>query len=224
MLRGVATCLLAAGLTSTVAMAGVLSGAWNRHTSEWAASGGSSAEATTAARAHFLAGRVHARDNRHDEAIAVFSRVIELRPDYALTYIHRAHAYFNMHQPAEAVLDYTTFVALRPGEPNAYWGRAQAHNATGDHRAAIVDADAALAIDPKLAGAHYQRALAWHRLGNHPAALSDVEAGLAIDPDDACLKGLLAALQGALQDGQCEALVALLDSPLKVADLLTAIR
>ncbi len=173
---------------------------------------------------HFSEGRRHTKHLRHMEAVAAFSRAIELAPEKPDSYIYRGHAYLSLQKPAESVRDYTAYLALRPETANALWGRAQAHNDLGTYANAIADADAALAVAPNLAGALYHRAFAWARLGNISAARADVAAGLASGTADDCINGLLEELHRKLDDGHCEALISGLQAPLDTAELVAAVR
>lgn len=168
---------------------------------------------------NFSEGRRHAKQQRHAEAVAAFSRAIERAPDAPDSYIYRGHAYLSLQRPADAVRDYTAYLALRPDTVNALWGRAQAHNDLGNYRDAVDDATAALAINSNLAGALYHRAFAWSRLGNTRAAEADVATALASGTADDCINGLLHDLQRKLEQGDCEALISGLQNWRDTAEL-----
>src|SRR6202167_1482608 len=58
-----------------------------------------------------------------DQAIADYTQVIALKPDFAPAYYDRAEVLLNTGDPDDAIDDYTKAIALRPRYAEAYSGR-----------------------------------------------------------------------------------------------------
>ncbi len=67
------------------------------------------------ANAAYLGGQERLRQKNYQGAIASFSEVIRLRPDFAPAYCDRAAAYLKTGQAAEAVADCDVAIRPEPG-------------------------------------------------------------------------------------------------------------
>ena len=73
-----------------------------------------------AATALYFEGHRMAKQSRHAEAVALYSRAIEMRPGHHEIYLHRAYANYYLRQWGEMERDYSIYLAARPGD--AYLG------------------------------------------------------------------------------------------------------
>lgn len=118
-------------------------------------------------------------DGRHDEAIALYSEVLAVRPTYAV-YNHRGLALAAVGDYERAIADFTTAIEMAPEQARAFTHRGVALRMAGRPDEALRDLDRALEIQPTWADALYARALVRYDLGDVPEALRDCDRALAV--------------------------------------------
>jgi tetratricopeptide (TPR) repeat protein len=139
-----------------------------------------------------------------DQAIADYTQVITLKPDFAPAYYDRAEVLLNTGDPDDAIDDYTKAIALRPRYAEAYSGRGVALEKKGQiqpglaeaytHRAdfymskgqtdqAIADCSKAIAIEPDYAQPYYQRGLAKQAKGDMAGGDADIAKAKQLNPN-----------------------------------------
>ena len=102
-----------------------------------------------------------------DEAISLYSQVLDIEPRSVDAYNNRAVAYLDRGRDGDvdrAVADLTRAVAIRPGRAATYLNRAVAfmdRGRDGDLDQAVADLSEALAIDSKYTHAYVNRAVAY---------------------------------------------------------------
>lgn len=103
-----------------------------------------------------------------DQALAAYTRAIELDPKYAEAYNNRAYTYMVQENYASALSDLDKAIELRPDYKNAYINRGDIYNYYYhiDRARAIQDYDMALGIEPHNAIACGHRAVAIHQGAN----------------------------------------------------------
>jgi lipoprotein NlpI len=74
-------------------------------------------------RGYFLRGTFREGLNKHDEAIADFSKCVELDPRHADAYNHRGSEQFKRGKIAESLADFDRFLKLKPQEFPGHWKR-----------------------------------------------------------------------------------------------------
>ena len=90
-------------------------------------------------RIHHNLAIAHAMQGKYAEAIAAFTRVIELKDDYPNAYYNRAELYFEQEHFAQAVNDYSLAINLGADDARYYNGRAHASFMLNNHGAALAD-------------------------------------------------------------------------------------
>ncbi len=80
----------------------------------------------------------------YKEAIAAYSVVIRLLPDFALGYHGRALAHFKEEQPEPALEDFNRAIELDPEFADAYKDRALLYRDAGDIQKAVADLENAV--------------------------------------------------------------------------------
>ena len=83
------------------------------------------------------------------EAIADYTKSIELGRKSVEAYRCRAAAYENQGHGDKAVADYTEAMRLKPNEAELYWLRGLLRAKKGDHDEAVADFTEALRLEPK---------------------------------------------------------------------------
>ncbi|HEU4965634.1 MAG TPA: tetratricopeptide repeat protein [Bacilli bacterium] len=136
---------------------------------------------------------------RFDEAIADYTEVIELDPNYPEYHFDRGNLYSRMGLLDLALKDYERAMEISPPFPELYFNRANAYNRMGLRDKALADYDYLLEIDPEHADGYLNRATLFYEDGDLEAARRDVEAGLKIAADLAglhCTLGLIEMAEG----------------------------
>ncbi len=134
---------------------------------------------------HFQTARDYQNKNKYKEAIREYSAAIALKPDYAVAYYNRGHAYEYLGEHQQAIADFDKAIALKPDVAAAYHSRGYEYGNQGEYQQAITDFDKAIALKPDFAGAYNNRGYAYAVLGECQKAIADFEAAIALEPDSA---------------------------------------
>lgn len=94
--------------------------------------------------AHVHEGTQFLRTWQLPQAIAAFTRAIEIDAGYAEAYVKRGLAYYRSAQYETAIADYTQTLTLNRYHADAYASRGDAYRALGDAQRALTDYTAAL--------------------------------------------------------------------------------
>ncbi len=108
--------------------------------------GGESVAPTGEARQHYNKGVEYGQQGRFDDAIAEYSKAIELDPSLAEAYSNRGDAYRALGEIQRAIADYAEAIRLNPQDAGAYAGRALAYTALGKDREAEDDFEKAVEL------------------------------------------------------------------------------
>jgi tetratricopeptide (TPR) repeat protein len=97
-------------------------------------------------------GNRHLARGQFDEAIAAYTRVIELDSGYVLAYSNRGEAYYSIGEYDEAVADYTKAIKLAPEFWLAYYHRGLVYEAKGEYEEAASDYEKVIEMstDPEI--------------------------------------------------------------------------
>ena len=88
------------------------------------------------------------------EAIANFSKAMELDPHNAVPYMNRAAVYLGNGDYDLAIADFGRVLELNPNDPDAHYHRAEVYFRIGDYDRAIADLLGALDAEPGYANAN----------------------------------------------------------------------
>jgi tetratricopeptide (TPR) repeat protein len=121
---------------------------------------------------------------RYDEAMAAYTKAMELDSAFALVYHNRGSTYFNLKQYQEALQDYSKSIELDPINALVYGRRGATYSNLKRYEEAIRDYSKALELDPTLAAAYNNRGAAYDVLKNYKQAIADYDRALALDPND----------------------------------------
>jgi putative GTP pyrophosphokinase len=123
--------------------------------------------------------------NSFDEAIALYSRILELRPEgpiESLIYKHRGMANFAQSKYQDAIADFSNALELDQKSYKAAYYRGVVHSVLKQYAEAVDDFTQSLAINPYQSFCLFRRGQAYFHIGDFPQALSDCEASLALEP------------------------------------------
>ena len=88
-------------------------------------------------------------DGRYDEALAVFQKAIDIKPDYARAYFGRGHVYRRTKRYVNAIIAFQQAIKLKSNYKEAHHGLGVAYFESKDNSKAEAAANAALKIDPR---------------------------------------------------------------------------
>jgi putative GTP pyrophosphokinase len=140
--------------------------------------------------------------NRFEEATALYSQIIDLKPDntiLALIYKHRGMAYFAQSRYNESISDFTKALELDNQSYKAAYYRGVVHSVLKQYPQAIDDFTISLEINPFQHFCLFRRGQAYYHLDDYPHALADCEAAIAIEPNNVTLQKFRTLLHSKLQ-------------------------
>ena len=141
-------------------------------------------------------------DNRFAEAIAVYSQILELKPDElicSLIYKHRGMANFAQSNYQDAILDFNKALELDPKNYRVAYYRGVVRSVLKQFSEAIDDYTMSLDINPYQAYCLFRRGQAYFHIGDYPQALSDCEASISMEPGNDAIQKFRALVQSKLK-------------------------
>jgi putative GTP pyrophosphokinase len=133
-----------------------------------------------------LRGLLSHNARKYHEAIADYSRVMELGPPQfikSVILMHRGMARFALSEYATALEDFSEAIGLNRDNPRSYFYRAETLRYLGRHEEAINDFNVALGLDPFRSEFFLGRARTFLEYGKRDKARSDCRAALNLSPD-----------------------------------------
>lgn len=143
--------------------------------------------------------QVLAMVGRLEEALADYTAVAELDPDFAEHHFHVGSVLRRLGRNDEALAAFERVLPLSPPFPEVNYNIADTRLELGDLRRALVGFDRVLELDPDHVETYVNRAGLRCELGDTAGAWQDVTTGLVLDPTNVhllCVKGKLLAEQG----------------------------
>jgi tetratricopeptide (TPR) repeat protein len=116
------------------------------------------------------------------EAIAHFTKCIEIDPGKWVAYEHRGYVQYKEHQYDKALNDYKRAIYLAPLEARLYSNRSMVYEATHKDQLELKDLSQAVKLDPKSVQNWEGRAMfyLWHH--KYDQAIADFSKAIEIDP------------------------------------------
>lgn len=150
-------------------------------------------EATRAIELHPDAGAYLNRGNaylirgRDADALADFTRSIELKSEFAPSYYNRGSALLHLGRLEEALADFDRAIDLAPEFGAAYLQRGSVHLLFEQYERALNDFNRAIALNPRAGDAYYNRAQCRFALKQYDLAKRDAmlsrELGVKVDEE-----------------------------------------
>jgi serine/threonine protein kinase/Flp pilus assembly protein TadD len=131
---------------------------------------------------HLARGQAHLKKFELPQAIAEFTKAIDLDPMLALAYAYRGNAHTWNKDINKAIEDCDRALKLDPGNALAFAFRGEAFADQKEFDRAFRDLDKAIDLDPNLAVAYRNRAFAYWCKEDIDRALRDLNDALRIDP------------------------------------------
>ncbi|MCY3740490.1 MAG: tetratricopeptide repeat protein [Candidatus Poribacteria bacterium] len=117
-----------------------------------------------------------------DQAIAAYSRAIELNPKLAEVYNNRGIVYAEKGELDCAIDDYEKAIELDPKFAEAYSNRGATYSEKSEFDRAIADCNKAIELNPKLANAYNGRSTAYRAKGEFDRAIADCNKAIELNP------------------------------------------
>jgi len=136
------------------------------------------------------------------EAISLYRKIIELKPDWSTAYNNLGVVYKEKGAYEEAIFNFNKVLEIDPSANWAYYNRGIAYGEKGLYELAISDFNKALAINSMVAEVYSSRGFAYYKRGRLDQAISDYNKALEIVPKftDAYIKRGLAYGKKGLYD------------------------
>jgi len=116
------------------------------------------------------------------QALAAFSRAIQMDSKSALAHTNRGLVRYKMGDMTGALSDHNQAIKLDPNLPEAYTNRGGVRLAQGDRDGALADHSKSIALNPKNVEAYSNRGLVRLAKGNADGAIQDFDKALELDP------------------------------------------
>lgn len=166
--------------------------------------------------------RLHDALGELEQAVADYSTVIELDPNFPDYYFDRADARRRLGDTDGAMADYEAAMAITAPFWELHYNRSSLRDELGDTSGAIADLEYVLELEPDLLDPRVNLASLYQESEDEAAAERHVEAGLELHPRDArllCMRGQLALAKGMAEQARADFSLALESD----ADLVAAL-
>ena len=120
-----------------------------------------------------------------DEAIAEFSKAIELNPRAGAAYNNRGLAYADQEQYDQALADYAKAIEFSSRDTGSDNNRGEVYRKKGQYEQALADWTRAIEINQRHAAAYLNRGVIFYKTARFDQALADFRQALDINPEDA---------------------------------------
>jgi tetratricopeptide (TPR) repeat protein len=161
-----------------------------------------------------ILGAAYAASERFEDAIASFSRALEIDPGIFLAHSNMGAALAALGRHDEAVAWYTEALRLKPDYAVAHNNLGNALKALGRHGEAVVSYARALEIRPDFAEAHGSLGVTLRDMGRFEDAIEHLSRALQLKPGDAELHNSLGVALNSL--GRHDAAIASYREALRV--------
>lgn len=127
-------------------------------------------------------GFTYDRMDMYEEALADYTRAINLDSTFVMAYNNRGAAYERLREYEKALADYTMAIEADPTMALAYYNRGNVYSKMKRQLAAIEDYTSALQIDPRLTRAYVNRGSEYYALGKPQEARADFSSAIFTEP------------------------------------------
>lgn len=134
------------------------------------------------------------------QAIALYSRAIDMDPTQPLLFYNRANSYMNTRQYSLALVDFNKCILLDTSITDAYFNRHLANRYTGNYQFALADVSDYLARVPDDLDALDARADLAVEMKDYDLAVTDIRHMLKLKPNKTTYKSRLAEILALKKD------------------------
>ncbi len=122
------------------------------------------------------------REGKFDEALADYSKTIELEPSNSVNYFKRAIVYVVKGEYDLAIADFSKSIELEPSNSVNYFKRAIVYVVKGEYDLAETDLRKAIELSPRYIDAFYLRANVYRVKGEYDLAIADLTRAIELSP------------------------------------------
>jgi tetratricopeptide (TPR) repeat protein len=141
------------------------------------------------------------KQGRYDEAIAAFTKAIELNSRNGVAFRKRGEAKYGQSDLQGAIVDAGKAILLDPMDYISYSLRGVCLFVLGRYDESLEDCETAISIEPKFADGYINRARIKRVKKDYSGALSDVKKALEIEPGSPAGKVLLKQIEFTMAGG-----------------------
>jgi len=149
-----------------------------------------------------IAGYIHAHNGENEDAVAAFTRALEIDPNMATGYMNRGYVYNDMRFATKAEHDFRKALELNPKYGEAHLGLAYALLQLRRSQAALKEAEIAGTLLPESDSLHLAKAEAFRQRGMMARAEDEYGAALRFNPNEVTTYLALADVQYRLRKYQ----------------------
>jgi serine/threonine protein kinase/tetratricopeptide (TPR) repeat protein len=132
--------------------------------------------------AYYCRANAYARLGRLQDAVADYSRALELEPAHVPSWRGRGVAYRRMNCPAEAVGDLSRALELDPDDASTWYSRGTTFGRLGSSERALADLTRAIDLDPRQATYWCNRGVEYGLVEQPRKAIEDFDQAIELDP------------------------------------------
>ncbi|MBX3266587.1 MAG: tetratricopeptide repeat protein [Acidobacteria bacterium] len=136
------------------------------------------------AEAFFVSGTEHLNSGRFEQAIAEFSRAIQLDPRFVNAYNNRGIAYKRLNQLDRSIADFTKGISIDPKDADLFSNRASVYALQKNYDRAEMDYSEAIRLAPREIKQYYRRGDMRLDQSRFDAAIADYSTIISIDPGE----------------------------------------
>lgn len=122
--------------------------------------------------------------DKMDDALADYSKTIELNPRYVRAYAKRGLIYLDNKQADLAFSDFSKAIEINPRYAYPYFVRGNVYYERQKHELAIADYTKVIELDPKFTSAYINRGVMYKQLQKYEPALADYAKAIELNPKD----------------------------------------
>ncbi len=120
---------------------------------------------------------------QYPEAIADYSRIIEINPEDPLPYNNRGNTYSKLENYEQAIEDYNRAIQLNPKDGDFYNNRGNAYSNLANYEEAIENYNRAIQLNPEDGDFYNNRGNAYGNLENYEQAIENYNRAIQLDSE-----------------------------------------
>jgi tetratricopeptide (TPR) repeat protein len=120
----------------------------------------------------------------YDQAIAIYTKIIELDPENAFAYTKRGYSHYKLGEDQQAINDYNKTIELNPDYAETYALRGLAYAFLQQQEQAINDCRKALELNPDLAEAYLGLGRAYNFQEQYQQAIDNYNKAIELNPNE----------------------------------------
>lgn len=129
---------------------------------------------------YFKRGNSYMKSGEYSKAVADFTKVININPQFSDAYSNRGLVYLALQQPELALTDLTKGITVRPEYAVSYLKRGMAYMQLQQPKNAIADFTAAIEVDPQFVDAYLFRGTTYQKIGKNKQARKSLEQAASL--------------------------------------------